>query len=36
MALERCVRRVPEQYFWHHRRWKHQRPGTPSELGNPL
>jgi KDO2-lipid IV(A) lauroyltransferase len=28
-TLERWVRRAPEQYFWHHRRWKHQRPGTP-------
>jgi Kdo2-lipid IVA lauroyltransferase/acyltransferase len=35
-ALERFVRRAPEQYFWHHRRWKHQRPGTPAELGDPL
>ena len=35
-ALERWVRRAPEQYFWHHRRWKHQRPGTPSQLGDPL
>ena len=35
-ALERWVRRAPEQYFWHHRRWKHQRPDTPPELGNPL
>lgn len=35
-TLERWVRRAPEQYFWHHRRWKHQRPGTPSELGDPL
>jgi len=34
-VLERWVRRVPEQYFWHHRRWKHQRPGTPPELGDP-
>ncbi len=34
--LERSVRRVPEQYFWHHRRWKHQQPGTPPELGDPL
>ena len=34
--LERWVRRAPEQYFWHHRRWKHQQPGTPPELGNPL
>ena len=35
-TLERWVRRVPEQYFWHHRRWKHQRPDTPKELGDPL
>jgi Kdo2-lipid IVA lauroyltransferase/acyltransferase len=35
-ALERHVRRAPEQYFWHHRRWKHQRPGTPQEFGDPL
>ena len=35
-ALERWVRRAPEQYFWHHRRWKHQRPDTPKELGDPL
>jgi KDO2-lipid IV(A) lauroyltransferase len=25
-ALERVVRRHPEQYFWLHRRWKHQPP----------
>jgi KDO2-lipid IV(A) lauroyltransferase len=35
-VLERWVRRAPEQYFWHHRRWKHQRPDTPSALGDPL
>lgn len=35
-VLERWVRRSPGQYFWHHRRWKHQQPGTPPELGNPL
>ena len=35
-VLERWVRRSPEQYFWHHRRWKHQEPGTPAELGDPL
>lgn len=34
-ALERMVRRYPGQYFWQHRRWKHQRPGTPPELGEP-
>ncbi len=25
-ALERMVRRAPEQYFWLHRRWKHEPP----------
>ena len=35
-VLERWVRQAPEQYLWHHRRWKHQRPGTPPELGDPL
>lgn len=35
-VLERWVRATPEQYFWHHRRWKHQRPNTPTELGDPL
>jgi Kdo2-lipid IVA lauroyltransferase/acyltransferase len=25
-ALERLVRRHPDQYFWLHRRWKHQPP----------
>jgi KDO2-lipid IV(A) lauroyltransferase len=34
-VLERWVRRVPDQYFWQHRRWKHQQPGTPPELGDP-
>ncbi|MFI5309967.1 MAG: lysophospholipid acyltransferase family protein [Gemmatimonadales bacterium] len=34
-ALERLVRRYPGQYFWQHRRWKHQLPGTPPELGEP-
>ena len=34
-TLERWVRKAPEQYFWHHRRWKHQRPGTPPEIGDP-
>lgn len=35
-VLERWVRVAPEQYLWQHRRWKHQRPGTPAELGDPL
>lgn len=35
-TLERWVRKAPEQYFWHHRRWKHQQPNTPPELGDPL
>jgi len=35
-TLEKWVRRAPEQYLWHHRRWKHQRPGTPKDLGDPL
>jgi len=34
--LERWVRSTPEQYLWHHRRWKHQQPGTPAALGDPL
>lgn len=34
-TLERWVRRVPGQYFWHHRRWRRQPPGTPPELGEP-
>ena len=34
-ALERMVRQYPGQYFWQHRRWKHQLPGTPPELGEP-
>jgi KDO2-lipid IV(A) lauroyltransferase len=35
-VLERWVRKTPEQYFWHHRRWKHQQPNTPPEMGDPL
>jgi KDO2-lipid IV(A) lauroyltransferase len=33
--LEDLVRRYPEQYFWQHRRWKHQPPDTPPELREP-
>lgn len=35
-ALERLVRRYPDQYFWHHRRWKRQPPDTPPELREPI
>ena len=34
-ALEAAVRRAPEQYFWHHRRWRRQPPDTPPELREP-
>jgi len=33
--LERTVREHPGQYFWQHRRWKHQPPDTPAELREP-
>ena len=33
--LERFVRLTPEQYFWHHRRWKRQPADTPAELRDP-
>jgi KDO2-lipid IV(A) lauroyltransferase len=33
--LERVVREHPEQYFWQHRRWKHQPPDTRPELREP-
>jgi KDO2-lipid IV(A) lauroyltransferase len=35
-VLERVVRRHPEQYFWHHRRWKRQPGDTPPELRDPV
>jgi KDO2-lipid IV(A) lauroyltransferase len=35
-TLERVVRRYPEQYFWHHRRWKRQPADTPPELRDPV
>ena len=34
-ALERMVRKYPGQYFWQHRRWKHQPEDTPPELREP-
>lgn len=34
-VLERWVRTAPEQYFWHHRRWRRQPPDTPPELRDP-
>lgn len=34
-VLERWVRATPEQYFWHHRRWKRQPEDTPPELRDP-
>ena len=34
--LESWVRRYPEQYFWHHRRWRRQPPDTPPELRDPV
>lgn len=33
--LEKWVRKVPEQYFWQHRRWRRQPPDTPPELRDP-
>lgn len=32
-ALERVVRRTPEQYLWAHRRWKHRPKGEPEAPG---
>ena len=34
-TLEEEIRRVPAQYFWHHRRWKRQPPDTPAHLREP-
>ncbi len=34
--LESWVRRYPEQYFWHHRRWRRQPLDTPRELRDPV
>lgn len=33
--LEAWVRKIPEQYFWQHRRWRRQPPDTPPELRDP-
>lgn len=33
--LEALVTRYPGQYFWQHRRWKHQPPDTPPHLREP-
>ncbi|HLV25808.1 MAG TPA: lysophospholipid acyltransferase family protein [Gemmatimonadales bacterium] len=33
-VLERWVREEPEQYFWHHRRWKRQPPEALSPSDN--
>ncbi|MDQ3697224.1 MAG: lysophospholipid acyltransferase family protein [Gemmatimonadota bacterium] len=35
-VLERWVRKAPEQYFWHHRRWKRQPDDTPVGLRDPV
>ena len=33
--LEHWVREEPAQYFWQHRRWRRQPPGTPKALRDP-
>jgi KDO2-lipid IV(A) lauroyltransferase len=35
-ALERIIRRDPEQYLWLHRRWKHQPRAKRSAANGPL
>ncbi|MGH7646600.1 MAG: lysophospholipid acyltransferase family protein, partial [Gemmatimonadaceae bacterium] len=35
-VLERHVRLAPDQYFWHHRRWKQQPADTPAALRDPV
>lgn len=35
-VLERHVRAWPEQYFWHHHRWKQQPPDTPPAMRDPV
>jgi KDO2-lipid IV(A) lauroyltransferase len=34
--LESLVRRYPDQYFWHHRRWRRQPDDTPAALRDPV
>jgi KDO2-lipid IV(A) lauroyltransferase len=34
--LEQWIRRAPDQYFWHHRRWRRQPPETPEALRDPV
>ncbi len=34
-TLERWVRRAPDQYFWQHRRWKHQPPAAADAPAAP-
>jgi KDO2-lipid IV(A) lauroyltransferase len=34
-ALERVIRRDPEQYLWLHRRWKHQPKARPKAVHTP-
>lgn len=33
--LEVMIRKYPEQYFWHHRRWRRQPADTPMHLREP-